>query len=182
MIEEVDEENLGDESSTSSFEGTTAAEYEDDEDDKNGEDKDDDFKEGEVNIDGEEDVAAENDDKEHPPIDSETLPIVNIPAKSLAIIEEEEEPLYYGEYGYSPGTHVVNARTGDTPPMNPPTTAPVISQRVPLVPLVAPKVVAHEIIFPVETTNLPTPTTRDSSTEARAPSFADMLGAGPSTV
>ncbi|XP_058090859.1 uncharacterized protein LOC131237202 [Magnolia sinica] len=71
----------------------------------------------------------------------------------------------------------------DTSPADLPLVAPVVllrvSLRVSLTPLVAPRVVARGIVFPVEPTNLSTLKTIDSSTEARAPSFAEMIGFGP---
>ncbi|XP_058106885.1 uncharacterized protein LOC131250616 [Magnolia sinica] len=45
-----------------------------------------------------------------------------------------------------------------------------------------PRAVACEIAFPVESTDLPTPTTVDPSTEARAPSFAEMVEPDPSLI
>ncbi|XP_058077686.1 uncharacterized protein LOC131226043 [Magnolia sinica] len=45
-----------------------------------------------------------------------------------------------------------------------------------------PWAVAREIAFPVESTDLPTPTTIDSSTEARASSFAEMVEPNPSLI
>ncbi|XP_058100055.1 uncharacterized protein LOC131244517 [Magnolia sinica] len=108
-------------------------------------------------------------DKGHPSsipqnVETEGPSTADIPTKISTIEEEDEEPLDYGEYGYSPDLPLV---------------APIVSPRVSLTPLVAPRMVARGIVFSVEPTNLPIPKTIDSSTEARAPSFAEMIGSGP---
>ncbi|XP_058106409.1 nonsense-mediated mRNA decay protein 2-like [Magnolia sinica] len=184
---EIEEEELEEESSSSSAEDTTSVEYDTEEDDEEADDNDDDdFKEGEVNINDEDDAdvvmkgvpANEGHPSSIPQnVETEGPSTADVPAKIPTIEEEDEEPLGYGEYGYSPGNYATDGRTGDTPPE-----AQSALMRFSLVPLVAPKVVACEIIFPVEPIDLPTPATIDSSTKARAPSFTDMRELGPSSV
>ncbi|XP_058075110.1 uncharacterized protein LOC131223670 [Magnolia sinica] len=179
VIEDIEEEETEGENSPSSFGSTASIEYDTEENDEGG-DGDDDFEEGEVNIDDEDVVVVEGVStgeehlsSVHQNIEIEASPAADIPTGIPTAIEEEDEPLDYGEYGFSPS---------DTPPEDLPPAAPSVPTRISLATFVAPRVVARGIVFPTEPTDLPTPTTIDSSIEARAPSFADILGPDPSSI
>ncbi|XP_058078620.1 uncharacterized protein LOC131226940 [Magnolia sinica] len=171
VIEESSEGDSESEGSTSSSRNTISDEHEVEE-----ENQDDDYEEREVDISGVEDIIAEDvpTDEGHILPTSEAVPVKTSPIAG----EEEDEPLDYGEYGYSPCDHVANTEANSTSPISLPPIIPAASPRFSL----PPWAVACEIAFPVESTDLPTPTTIDSSTEARAPSFTEMVEPNPPLV
>ncbi|XP_058106832.1 uncharacterized protein LOC131250561 [Magnolia sinica] len=171
VVEESGEGDSNGESSTSSSGHTISNENE-----TEGENQDDDYEEGEVYISGEDNIIVEDvlADEGHILPTSEVVPVKTSPIAG----EEKDEPLDYGEYGYSPCDHVTNTEADNTSPIDLPPVVLAASSRF----LMPPRVVAREIAFLVESIDLPTPTTVDSSTEARAPSFAEMVEPDPSLV
>ncbi|XP_058106377.1 uncharacterized protein LOC131249594 [Magnolia sinica] len=171
IVKESSEGDSDGEGSTSSSGHTIS-----DENETEGENQYDDYEEGEVDISGEDNIIA----KDIPVDEGHILPTSEaVPIKTSRIArEEEDKPLDYGEYGYSPCDHVANTEADNTSPIDLPPVIPAASPRFSM----PPRAVAREIAFPVESTDLPTPTTIDSSTKARAPSFAKMVELDPSLV
>ncbi|XP_058103672.1 uncharacterized protein LOC131247347 [Magnolia sinica] len=165
IVKESREGDSYDESSTSLSRYTIS-----DENETERENQGNDYEEGEVDISGEDDIIVED----VPADEGHTLPTFE---NLILFIYFCSFLLSYLIYFIS-SDHVVNTKADNTSPIDLPPVVPATSPRFSM----HPRVVACEIAFLVESTDLPTPTTVDSSTEPRAPSFAEMAEPDPSLV